>query len=80
MRLLTTIALMLAFAGPAWAQDKGMGNQPPAKPAPAESGDATGHDVQAGNAETAGKTTSSSDAKKSKAGAGKKKAPDASPK
>jgi PRC-barrel domain len=47
-------AALIASAGFPAAQDKGMGDQPPAKQsAPSESTDAPGHDAQSGKPETA---------------------------
>jgi hypothetical protein len=63
-------AALIASAGIPAAQDKGMGDQPPAKQsAPSESQDAPGHDAQSGKPETAdkpngqGRVDSSTDAK-----------------
>ena len=54
--LLPPILAIIASAGQASAQDKGMSEQPPAKQsAPANSTDAPGHDAQAGRPDTAEK-------------------------
>jgi hypothetical protein len=51
-------AVLIASAGISAAQDKGMGDQPPAKQsAPSESQDTPGHDAQSGKPETAEKPT-----------------------
>ena len=64
--LLPVLLAMIASAGLASAQDKGIKAQPPAKQsAPAESTDASAHDAQAGRPETADEPKKQSDAKKS---------------
>ncbi len=58
-RLLLPILMAVAASGGlASAQDKSLGKQPPAKQsAPAEANEASGHDAQSGNPETADKST-----------------------
>jgi hypothetical protein len=63
--LVPVLAAMLASSGWALAQDKGASSPPPAKQsAPAESTEASGHDVQAGKPETADKDKGRAGAKK----------------
>ena len=53
--LLTILSALALSAGSAAAQTKSPASHPPAaqQPAPPQSGDATGHDAQAGRPETA---------------------------
>jgi hypothetical protein len=67
--LLSVLGALIASAGLAFAQDKDMSKQPPAKQsAPAESSHGSGHDAQTGKPETAekpkGQTTADKRGKK----------------